>query len=179
MHWPVITRRHSAKGCAHFTDTACPSVPPSLGSPAEGACSGTADCRAGWTDGRARPAPPQQRSALSGPPPVGFGWGGVAGLEHALSVPHVLRAEGAKATGRGRSSHRARSRRGSRARASKDASKLLLLYDEHILERDPLRAQKDLAFAQAYLTRVGSRVRFPRPGRVPWGVYSAVCLAAA
>ncbi|XP_023390186.1 GON-4-like protein isoform X8 [Pteropus vampyrus] len=63
-------------------------------------------------------------------------------------------AEGAKATGRGRSSHRARSRRGSRARASKDASKLLLLYDEHILERDPLRAQKDLAFAQAYLTRV-------------------------
>lgn len=62
--------------------------------------------------------------------------------------------ESIKAAGKGRSSHRARSRRGSRARASKDASKLLLLYDEDILDRDPLREQKDLAFAQAYLTRV-------------------------
>ncbi|XP_036872672.2 GON-4-like protein isoform X1 [Manis javanica] len=59
-----------------------------------------------------------------------------------------------KAAGKGRSSHRARSKRGSRARASKDTSKLLLLYDEDILERDPLREQKDLAFAQAYLIRV-------------------------
>ncbi|XP_010642142.1 GON-4-like protein isoform X2 [Fukomys damarensis] len=62
--------------------------------------------------------------------------------------------ESSKATGKGRSSHRARSKRGSRARASKDTSKLLLLYDEDILERDPLREQKDLAFAQAYLSRV-------------------------
>ncbi|EHA99572.1 GON-4-like protein [Heterocephalus glaber] len=62
--------------------------------------------------------------------------------------------ENIKAAGKGRSSHRARTKRGSRARASKDASKLLLLYDEDILERDPLREQKDLAFAQAYLTRV-------------------------
>ncbi|KAF6074554.1 hypothetical protein HJG60_005749 [Phyllostomus discolor] len=62
--------------------------------------------------------------------------------------------ESIKATGKGRSNHRARNKRGSRARASKDTSKLLLLYDENILERDPLREQKDLAFAQAYLTRV-------------------------
>ncbi|XP_019566658.2 GON-4-like protein isoform X1 [Rhinolophus sinicus] len=62
--------------------------------------------------------------------------------------------ESSKAAGKGRSGHRARSKRGSRARASKDTSKLLLLYDENILERDPLREQKDLAFAQAYLTRV-------------------------
>nr|XP_045371904.1 GON-4-like protein [Camelus bactrianus] len=62
--------------------------------------------------------------------------------------------ESVKAAGKGRSNHRARNKRGSRARASKDTSKLLLLYDEDILERDPLREQKDLAFAQAYLTRV-------------------------
>lgn len=62
--------------------------------------------------------------------------------------------ESIKAAGKSRSNHRARNKRGSRARASKDTSKLLLLYDENILERDPLREQKDLAFAQAYLTRV-------------------------
>lgn len=67
----------------------------------------------------------------------------------------VSEGESIKAAGKGRSNHRARSKRGSRARASKDTSKLLLLYDEDILERDPLREQKDLAFAQAYLTRVG------------------------
>uniref|UniRef100_A0A8U7NQ42 GON-4-like protein n=1 Tax=Corvus moneduloides TaxID=1196302 RepID=A0A8U7NQ42_CORMO len=61
--------------------------------------------------------------------------------------------ESLKAPGKSRSSHRTRNKRG-RARASKDTSKLLLLYDEDILERDPLREQKDLAFAQAYLTRV-------------------------
>uniref|UniRef100_A0A8C3UBJ5 GON-4-like protein n=1 Tax=Catharus ustulatus TaxID=91951 RepID=A0A8C3UBJ5_CATUS len=61
--------------------------------------------------------------------------------------------ESLKAPGKSRSSHRTRNKRG-RARGSKDTSKLLLLYDEDILERDPLREQKDLAFAQAYLTRV-------------------------
>uniref|UniRef100_A0A8C0ZBP1 GON-4-like protein n=1 Tax=Cyanistes caeruleus TaxID=156563 RepID=A0A8C0ZBP1_CYACU len=61
--------------------------------------------------------------------------------------------ENLKPPGKSRSSHRTRSKRG-RARASKDTSKLLLLYDEDILERDPLREQKDLAFAQAYLSRV-------------------------
>lgn len=62
--------------------------------------------------------------------------------------------ESIKAAAKSRTSHRSRNKRGSRARASKDTSKLLLLYDEDILERDPLREQKDLAFAQAYLTRV-------------------------
>ncbi|XP_011783894.1 PREDICTED: GON-4-like protein [Colobus angolensis palliatus] len=66
----------------------------------------------------------------------------------------VLQGESIKAAGKGRNNHRVRNKRGSRARASKDTSKLLLLYDEDILERDPLREQKDLAFAQAYLTRV-------------------------
>uniref|UniRef100_A0A8D2J9P0 GON-4-like protein n=1 Tax=Varanus komodoensis TaxID=61221 RepID=A0A8D2J9P0_VARKO len=61
--------------------------------------------------------------------------------------------ENPKAPGKSRGAHRARAKRG-RARASKDTSKLLLLYDEDILERDPLREQKDLAFAQAYLSRV-------------------------
>ncbi|CAK6439492.1 unnamed protein product [Pipistrellus nathusii] len=72
--------------------------------------------------------------------------------------------ESIKAAGKGRSSHRARNKRGSRARASKDTSKLLLLYDENILERDPLREQKDLAFAQAYLTRVREALQHI-PGR--------------
>lgn len=72
--------------------------------------------------------------------------------------------ESAKAAGKGRSSHRARNKRSSRARASKDTSKLLLLYDENILERDPLREQKDLAFAQAYLTRVREALQHV-PGR--------------
>lgn len=71
------------------------------------------------------------------------------------SFSHVFPGESGRAAGKGRGSQRARGKRGSRARASKDTSKLLLLYDEDILERDPLREQKDLAFAQAYLTRVG------------------------
>uniref|UniRef100_A0A7M4E9E5 GON-4-like protein n=1 Tax=Crocodylus porosus TaxID=8502 RepID=A0A7M4E9E5_CROPO len=58
----------------------------------------------------------------------------------------------------GESSYRARNKRG-RTRASKDTSKLLLLFDEDILERDPLREQKDLAFAQAYLNRVREALR--------------------
>lgn len=73
----------------------------------------------------------------------------------------LLQGESIKAAGKGRSSHRARNKRGSRARASKDTSKLLLLYDEDILDRDPLREQKDLAFAQAYLTRVGNCCHLP------------------
>ncbi|KAJ6656996.1 hypothetical protein lerEdw1_002997 [Lerista edwardsae] len=68
-----------------------------------------------------------------------------------------------KAPGKSRGAHRARAKRG-RGRASKDTSKLLLLYDEDILERDPLREQKDLAFAQAYLSRVREALRHV-PGR--------------
>uniref|UniRef100_A0A8B9MT32 GON-4-like protein n=1 Tax=Accipiter nisus TaxID=211598 RepID=A0A8B9MT32_9AVES len=70
-----------------------------------------------------------------------------------LEARRMPAGENMKAPGKSRSSHRTRNKRG-RARASKDTSKLLLLYDEDILERDPLREQKDLAFAQAYLTRV-------------------------
>ncbi|XP_053743943.1 GON-4-like protein [Synchiropus splendidus] len=56
------------------------------------------------------------------------------------------------ARGRGRSrSLRGRSRQ---ERHSKDTAKLLLLYDENILDNDPLRESKDLAFAQSYLGRV-------------------------
>uniref|UniRef100_A0A8C0ARY7 GON-4-like protein n=1 Tax=Buteo japonicus TaxID=224669 RepID=A0A8C0ARY7_9AVES len=70
-----------------------------------------------------------------------------------LEARRMPAGENMKAPGKSRSSHRTRNKRG-RVRASKDTSKLLLLYDEDILERDPLREQKDLAFAQAYLTRV-------------------------
>ncbi|XP_076215872.1 GON-4-like protein isoform X4 [Aptenodytes patagonicus] len=69
--------------------------------------------------------------------------------------------ENLKAPGKSRSSHRTRNKRG-RARASKDTSKLLLLYDEDILERDPLREQKDLAFAQAYLSRFEEQQAFEK-----------------
>lgn len=46
-------------------------------------------------------------------------------------------------------------RRSRQERHSKDATKLLLLYDDHILDNDPFRESKDLAFAQSYLRRVG------------------------
>lgn len=65
----------------------------------------------------------------------------------------VQQAERGKGASKGRNSHRTRSQRG-RARMSKDTAKLLLLCDENILQRDPLRDQKDMAFAQAYLSRV-------------------------
>ncbi|XP_064588360.1 GON-4-like protein [Zonotrichia leucophrys gambelii] len=67
--------------------------------------------------------------------------------------PAAKSGEALKAPGRSRRALRSRSRRG-RARGGRDTAKLLLLYDEDILDRDPLREQKDLAFAQAYLTRV-------------------------
>ncbi|XP_032701037.1 GON-4-like protein isoform X4 [Lontra canadensis] len=84
-------------------------------------------------------------------PPATSASPGTAPEVEASSAPP---GERGRAAGKGRGSQRVRSKRGSRARASKDTSKLLLLYDEDILERDPLREQKDLAFAQAYLTRV-------------------------
>ncbi|XP_072346724.1 GON-4-like protein [Scyliorhinus torazame] len=64
-----------------------------------------------------------------------------------------LRGEVGKLLGKGKAACRSRAKRG-RRRISKDASKLLLLYDEDILNNDPLREQKDMAFAQAYLTKV-------------------------
>lgn len=45
-------------------------------------------------------------------------------------------------------------RRSRQERHSKDATKLLLLYDDNILDNDPFRESKDVAFAQNYLSRV-------------------------
>lgn len=45
-------------------------------------------------------------------------------------------------------------RRSRQERDSKDSAKLLLLYDENLLENDPYRESKDMAFAQSYLNRV-------------------------
>uniref|UniRef100_A0A3B3UC25 Myb-like domain-containing protein n=1 Tax=Poecilia latipinna TaxID=48699 RepID=A0A3B3UC25_9TELE len=60
---------------------------------------------------------------------------------------------GRRGAGRGRG--RSRPLRGlARTRLSKDASKLSLLYDEKLLDNDPLRDSKDAAFAQSYLNRV-------------------------
>uniref|UniRef100_A0A3Q3E6A7 Myb-like domain-containing protein n=1 Tax=Labrus bergylta TaxID=56723 RepID=A0A3Q3E6A7_9LABR len=56
---------------------------------------------------------------------------------------------------RGRRSRPLRGLRRSRQeRHSVDTTKLLLLYDENILDNDPHRESKDVAFAQSYLNRV-------------------------
>lgn len=51
-------------------------------------------------------------------------------------------------------------RRSRQERHSKDATKLFLLYDDHILDNDPLRESKDVAFAQSYLRRVRALLCF-------------------
>ncbi|XP_039662141.1 GON-4-like protein [Perca fluviatilis] len=56
--------------------------------------------------------------------------------------------------GRGRSRPLRGLRRGRQQRHSKDAAKLLQLYDDNIVNNDPQRESKDLAFAQSYLHRV-------------------------
>ncbi|XP_005935919.2 GON-4-like protein [Haplochromis burtoni] len=56
--------------------------------------------------------------------------------------------------GRGRSQPHRGLRRSRQERHSKDGAKLLLLYDENILDNDPHRESKDMAFAQSYLSRV-------------------------
>ncbi|KAM6910429.1 GON-4-like protein [Xenentodon cancila] len=56
--------------------------------------------------------------------------------------------------GRGRSRPHRGLRRSRQERHSKDAAKLLLLFDENILDNDPHRDSKDMAFAQNYLNRV-------------------------
>ncbi|XP_017327405.1 GON-4-like protein isoform X5 [Ictalurus punctatus] len=74
-----------------------------------------------------------------------------------------------KAAGRGRGRGRPppRSLRKSRRqeRGSKDTSKLLLLCDDHILDNDPMRESKDIAYAQAYLNRVKEALQ-DSPGKV-------------
>ncbi|XP_062320896.1 GON-4-like protein [Osmerus eperlanus] len=99
------------------------------------------------------------------------GEGGVskaAGDEDAPQGEDAPRA-GGKAAGRGRGRGRPPPRGLRRARRqerdSKDASKLLLLYDDHILDNDPLRESKDNAFAQAYLNRVRETLQ-DVPGKV-------------
>ncbi|XP_065813651.1 GON-4-like protein isoform X2 [Labrus bergylta] len=56
--------------------------------------------------------------------------------------------------GRGRSRPLRGLRRSRQERHSVDTTKLLLLYDENILDNDPHRESKDVAFAQSYLNRV-------------------------
>ncbi|XP_034161304.2 GON-4-like protein isoform X2 [Pangasianodon hypophthalmus] len=69
--------------------------------------------------------------------------------------------------GRGRGRPPPRSLRKSRRqeRRSKDTSKLLLLYDDHILDNDPMRESKDIAYAQAYLNRVKEALQ-DTPGKL-------------
>ncbi|XP_034722391.1 GON-4-like protein isoform X1 [Etheostoma cragini] len=76
-------------------------------------------------------------------------------------------AEG-RCLGRGRAG-RSRPLRGLRRsrpeRHSKDAARLLLLYDENIVNTDPHRESKDMAFAQSYLSRVREALQ-DVPGQV-------------
>ncbi|KPP78307.1 GON-4-like protein-like [Scleropages formosus] len=67
--------------------------------------------------------------------------------------------------GRGRPPPRSLKRSRRQERDSKDTSKLLLLYDDHILDNDPQRESKDIAFAQAYLNRVREALK-DIPGKV-------------
>ncbi|XP_070767422.1 GON-4-like protein [Enoplosus armatus] len=67
--------------------------------------------------------------------------------------------------GRGRSRPLRGLRRSRQERHSKDAAKLLLLYDENILDNDPHRESKDVAFAQSYLSRVREALQ-DVPGQV-------------
>uniref|UniRef100_A0AAY4C9W4 GON-4-like protein n=1 Tax=Denticeps clupeoides TaxID=299321 RepID=A0AAY4C9W4_9TELE len=66
---------------------------------------------------------------------------------------------------RGRPPPRSLTRSRRQERCSKDASKLLLLYDDRILDNDPMRESKDMAFAQAYLNRVREALQ-DVPGKV-------------
>ncbi|RVE63277.1 hypothetical protein OJAV_G00163870 [Oryzias javanicus] len=84
-------------------------------------------------------------------------------------VLHSTRAPRRGGRGPKRGRDRSRPRRGLRSRRlerrSKDAAKLLLLYDENILDNDPHRDSKDAAFAHCYLSRVCEALQ-DVPGRV-------------
>ncbi|KAL7978132.1 hypothetical protein Chor_005119 [Crotalus horridus] len=108
-------------------------------------------------EGEGEPVENRQKEDEMADEAVGPGDGPASSLASTCTVPTVEASsippgENPKTTTKSRGSHRARAKRG-RGRTSKDASKLLLLYDNNILERDPLREQKDFAFAQAYLNR--------------------------
>ncbi|RXN30355.1 GON-4 [Labeo rohita] len=79
--------------------------------------------------------------------------------------PQISGRGGGRGRGRGRPPPRSLKRGRRQERGSKDASKLLLLYDDHILDNDPMRESKDMAFAQAYLNRV-REVLQDIPGKV-------------
>ncbi|XP_068585944.1 GON-4-like protein [Cebidichthys violaceus] len=78
------------------------------------------------------------------------------GDEETPSGEGTPRGGGGRCPGRGRGRSRPLRglRRSRQERHSKDAAKLLLLYDENILNNDPHRESKDVAFAQSYLNRV-------------------------
>ncbi|KAJ8290048.1 hypothetical protein GJAV_G00008140, partial [Gymnothorax javanicus] len=79
---------------------------------------------------------------------------------------HQASGKGAgRGRGRGRPPPRSLKRSRRQERDSKDMSKLPLLYDNRILDNDPLRESKDLAFAQAYLNRVREALQ-DVPGKV-------------
>lgn len=79
--------------------------------------------------------------------------------------PQASGRGGGRGRGRGRPPPRSLKRARRQERGSKDASKLLLLYDDHILDNDPMRESKDTAFAQAYLNRVREALQ-DVPGKV-------------
>ncbi|XP_039219072.1 GON-4-like protein [Crotalus tigris] len=119
-------------------------------------------------EGEGEPVENRQKEDEMADEAVGPGDGPASSLASTCTVPTVEASsippgENPKTTTKSRGSHRARAKRG-RGRTSKDASKLLLLYDNNILERDPLREQKDFAFAQAYLNRVREALRLV-PGK--------------
>ncbi|XP_060537991.1 GON-4-like protein [Pantherophis guttatus] len=119
-------------------------------------------------EGEGEPLESQQKEDEMADEVVGPGDGPASSLASTCAAPTVEASssppgENPKTATKSRASHRARAKRG-RGRTSKDASKLLLLYDDDILERDPLREQKDFAFAQAYLNRVREALRLV-PGK--------------
>ncbi|XP_036929966.1 GON-4-like protein isoform X1 [Acanthopagrus latus] len=67
--------------------------------------------------------------------------------------------------GRGRSRPLRGLKRSRQERHSKDTDKLLLLYDEKLVDNDPHRESKDVAFAQSYLNRVREALQ-DTPGQV-------------
>ncbi|XP_056617910.1 GON-4-like protein isoform X2 [Triplophysa dalaica] len=79
--------------------------------------------------------------------------------------PQASGRGGGRGRGRGRPPPRSLKRGRRQERGSKDASKLLLLYDDHILDNDPMRESKDMAFAQSYLNRVREALQ-DVPGKV-------------
>ncbi|XP_051577926.1 GON-4-like protein isoform X2 [Myxocyprinus asiaticus] len=79
--------------------------------------------------------------------------------------PQTSGRGGGRGKGRGRPPSRSLKRCRRQERGSKDAAKLFLLYDDHILDNDPMRESKDMAFAQAYLSRVREALQ-DAPGKV-------------